>query len=286
MSMDLNKAAKWLTSISLIILFIGVFDLSLSRGENGGSKKATTTQLLPNNVSNLTLSDCSTCHRKIVKQIESGGKSHSTKVTCVDCHKGHPPNDWDIIPQCFDCHTGKSHFEITDCLQCHTNPHTPLEITLTKDITGPCVTCHKDQDKQLRENISIHSKLDCTACHYEHGQIPDCLRCHLPHTNDSLSKECNTCHPAHKPLVVSYGPEISSAACKTCHQTMAELITASGTMHGKLECVKCHVTKHKMVPQCEMCHVQRHSQWILNKFPVCGDCHGNAHDLVKMGRDA
>lgn len=227
----------------------------------------------------LSSQDCSKCHLKPVEEIEANGMAHKTEVTCTDCHEGHPPANWDIIPRCSKCHSGTAHFELGVCLTCHTNPHTPLEIELTKDITYPCVTCHDAQIAQLKEHQSFHSSLACTACHNRHGQIPDCSRCHRPHSDAMTEKDCHLCHKAHMPLVVQYGPKTPSESCGACHMEAFELLAASPARHRRLLCVTCHANIHKTVPNCSDCHTAPHPQQILAKFPACGDCHGIAHDL-------
>ena len=73
--------------------------------------------------------DCIKCHAKPPADITAAGGKHK-KVSCQDCHVGHPPSvpAKSIIPKCSNCHQGKSHFELKDCLGCHSNPHTPKNI--------------------------------------------------------------------------------------------------------------------------------------------------------------
>ena len=117
----------------------------------------------------VTISDCQKCHEDIVFTLNYKGMAH--KDICLDCHRGHPPADMQIIPDCNRCHStdkGK-HFTLENCMRCHVNPHTPLEIQLTRDITAPCLTCHTEQYDQLQDHPSIHTKLACPACHTYHG---------------------------------------------------------------------------------------------------------------------
>ncbi|MFP3984040.1 MAG: cytochrome C [Desulfurivibrionaceae bacterium] len=237
-----------------------------------------------NNVS-LTEDDCQKCHDKAVEDIEAKGGKHKTEVVCTDCHQGHPPGDRDIIPECNNCHAGKKHFELDDCLRCHSNPHAPLDLQMDGGITDPCLTCHTSQRKQLEEHESYHSQLDCSSCHHQHGLIPECMQCHHSHSEDMGQEDCGRCHQAHKPLIVTYEEDIPSNYCAACHQKAYDLLKANSTKHQDLNCVTCHQRDHKMIPGCQDCHSEPHPESMLSRFDTCGECHGNAHDL-NSGRRA
>ena len=81
--------------------------------------------------------------------IETGGGKHKTEISCQDCHTGHRPASKNNIPECANCHEGEAHFKLPNCLGCHKNPHTPKNISFDKKQTAPCLTCHKEQIKQL-----------------------------------------------------------------------------------------------------------------------------------------
>jgi len=138
----------------------------------------------------LSNSDCIKCHAQAPKDIEEKGGAHKSSVTCVDCHAGHPPNVMEIIPQCSQCHSGKSHYELEGCLKCHSNPHAPLELSLAKNLTAPCLTCHEQQKVQLNQFKSFHSSMDCTACHTKHGAAPACMNCHQGHSPEMVQADC------------------------------------------------------------------------------------------------
>ncbi|BAT71023.1 cytochrome c family protein [Thermosulfidibacter takaii ABI70S6] len=234
-------------------------------------------------VEKLSNSDCVKCHPSVVeKNLQNGGK-HKTEVKCLDCHKGHPPMvaKEKIIPKCSQCHSGKPHYALKDCLGCHKDPHTPLQITFAGDITGPCLTCHQAQGKELKDHPSKHTQLACTECHDVHKKIPNCLDCHEAHVEGQKMKDCLACHPAHSPLVITYGPDIPNAYCGACHEKVAQALQANKTKHHKLACVYCHKNRHGLVPQCQTCHGVPHSKEILKKFPKCVTCHVGAHNLVK-----
>ena len=229
----------------------------------------------------LSPDDCSKCHDAAPKAIETAGMAHKTSVTCVDCHQGHPPKDADIIPACSMCHSGEAHFELQGCMGCHSNPHTPLIITLSDDLTDPCLTCHTEQIDQLRKNPTLHTEQTCTSCHTAHGEIPNCTTCHDPHSADMAQDDCLTCHKAHMPMPVTYPDDIANKHCASCHDEANSLLEATKTKHRDVACADCHRAEHKMIPQCQDCHGIPHPPAMMAKFPACGDCHGIAHDLRK-----
>ncbi|MBU0728215.1 MAG: cytochrome C [Proteobacteria bacterium] len=231
----------------------------------------------------LTADDCVKCHDAAPSDINSDGRKHKTEVSCVDCHEGgHPPKVTDIIPACSKCHEGTPHFDLTGCLGCHSNPHTPLLISLTDDMTDPCLTCHTEQMGQLQQYPSAHLEVACSKCHREkHGFIPECLHCHSGHTAKQTNTDCLSCHKPHMPLAVTYADDVASENCAGCHGDAYNLLVASEYKHSKLLCATCHKTKHKTIPACQDCHGMPHPAKMMEKFPKCGDCHGIAHDLNK-----
>ena len=231
----------------------------------------------------LSINDCHKCHAQIVQDNKVRGYSHSTKVTCIQCHQGNPPQVRNIIPLCSRCHRDEPHFKLSKCFRCHTNPHTPLNITLSRDITRPCTTCHDSQIEQLTNTPSIHTTLDCTACHTQHGYIPKCFRCHKAHLETMTHKDCLSCHQAHKPLEVTYNPDTPSEYCGSCHTKVYSLLGTSKAKHRAVACVRCHEAVHKTIPDCRKCHKTPHPETMLEKFSSCGQCHGIAHDL-KLNR--
>lgn len=231
----------------------------------------------------LVPSDCIKCHDRAPHDIATNGSAHKDQVTCVDCHEGHPPRNLEIIPSCSKCHEGTPHFELQGCINCHNNPHTPLVITIDKNITQPCLTCHTEQMAQLQQYESKHTAVACSTCHREtHGMIPDCTHCHSPHIEKQVQKDCLTCHKPHMPLEVSYPSDIASENCAACHNDVYDMLKANPAKHSKLECATCHQEKHKMIPKCQDCHGPApHPATMHAKFPECGQCHGIAHDLNK-----
>ncbi|MEW6290921.1 MAG: cytochrome c3 family protein [Thermodesulfobacteriota bacterium] len=221
--------------------------------------------------------DCVKCHDGIVLTLQRKGEAH--RPLCMDCHQGHPPADMEIVPSCGRCHRDGPHFALPGCIECHLDPHQPLEISFRRDITAPCLTCHTKQSEQLLANPSIHSKLACSACHTFHGQIQPCQNCHLPHADTMGRDSCRGCHQAHMPLVVAYGENIVSEDCGSCHKGAYQTMAATWSKHREVPCAQCHAGRHAMIPRCQDCHGVPHPREILGQFKECGDCHGVAHEL-------
>ena len=250
----------------ILILGMGIFMLHLYSGAaNAATKKQYKKE------------DCVKCHAARVNDIATAGKKHRS-VPCVGCHPGHPPEVKKPIAQCAKCHpkTRKAHFEEERCLNCHKNPHTPLNISLTGK--EGCLNCHATQIRQLKESKSKHTALDCSFCHDVHRKVPKCTQCHMSHS-DTILGDCKECHNAHMPRHVRYTAEIPSKDCGACHSTAFSLLAATETKHKPFACAFCHQEKHKMVPKCRDCHGSPHPAGIMAKFSSCGECHKIAHDL-------
>ena len=94
---------------------------------------------------------CKECHAAAADEIKTAGGKHRA-VPCGGCHLGHPPTARKALQSCNRCHLikKKAHYELGNCLSCHKNPHTPLNISFA-DIKGNCVSCHATQVAMLRE---------------------------------------------------------------------------------------------------------------------------------------
>lgn len=222
--------------------------------------------------------DCVKCHAGPPADIAAAGGKHKN-VGCNECHTGHRPASKNNIPQCNMCHDGSAHYKLTGCLGCHKNPHRPLDIQFGSKVTDPCLTCHTEQIKQLKQNPSKHSTLFCSTCHSVHGKIPACVQCHKPHSPQMTQADCKKCHKAHMPKAVTYGSDVANKDCGSCHKKAFDLLAASATKHKSVSCVSCHKDKHKMVPACQSCHGTPHPASMMTRFGKCGDCHNIAHDL-------
>src|SRR5512139_478858 len=197
----------------------------------------------------LTNEDCVKCHADPPADIDVAGGKHKG-VGCRGCHVGHPPAVKKPIPKCSQCHRGKLHFKIRGCLNCHKNPHTPLNISFADNITNPCLTCHKRQIAQLRKNKSKHTALNCSRCHRVHRKVPQCTQCHEPHSAEMAVADCRNCHKAHMPKVVTYAADIPSKECGSCHRKAFDILRDSKSKHKYFTCVFCHKERHKMIPRC------------------------------------
>ena len=232
----------------------------------------------------LAAGDCIKCHAGVVAEVAAQGQKHAAAVGCLDCHREHPPAGQRVIPQCSLCHPAerKPHYNVPDCLGCH-DPHAPLDIDVfaAETVTPVCASCHQDQGRQLRENPSRHSVLECTACHLEHGDWLSCLDCHEPHGSGMSLADCLQCHPAHRPRVVKYGNQVPDDWCAGCHGEVVETLAANRTKHHDLACVYCHKYQHKLVPECETCHGRPHGTKMHRKYPDCRECHNGPHALDK-----
>lgn len=226
--------------------------------------------------------DCAKCHETVVQEIEVGGAQHKAAVACLDCHLEHPPAGSQIIPECAMCHAPGSspHYAVAGCAACH-NPHAPLGTDFAKvGNVGPvCSSCHSNEGDQLSKYPSLHSELECTACHNQHGSWLSCLDCHDGHTCGMDSEDCLQCHQPHKPTVVRYGLGVPNNWCSGCHLEVFETLEANRTKHHDLSCVYCHKEQHKRVPLCETCHYHPHNKKLHNKFPDCRECHYGPHAL-------
>ncbi len=258
---------------SIIFLIAGLFVLLIAAGVSlaADAKAAPARPTLSND-------DCWKCHANPPTDLAANGGKHQG-VGCTGCHNGHPPTVKKPIPQCNDCHGGKPHFELKGCLGCHRNPHTPLKITFTNNMTEPCLTCHTKQIEQLKKFPSKHSAQNCSMCHDVHRKIPQCTQCHKPHSADITAADCTKCHKPHMPTQVAYADDTPSKFCGACHSQVLKTLTAGKVKHASFACAFCHKEKHKTVPKCQDCHGVPHPAGIMAKFPKCGECHKIAHDL-------
>jgi len=83
----------------------------------------------------LEATDCVKCHKKEPAEIAANGGKHQTEITCLDCHVEHLPDGTDLIPLCSRCHgdSDSPHFQLPNCLGCHTNPHMPIASLVLPD---------------------------------------------------------------------------------------------------------------------------------------------------------
>ncbi len=256
----------------LNILFLAIILLGGVSSPLLGADDTTDTSLHNNNVF------CSKCHTKEITAIESAGGAHNTDISCTDCHSGHKPRSFENIPHCNQCHTDAPHYNQRQCLNCHRDPHQPLQIKLPKKAHTECLACHERQGEELLQP-SYHGQLVCTDCHDKHGFLPDCMSCHNSHSADMTEEHCKSCHAPHKPLELAYSKEVPTLLCSPCHNEATDQIRDTKRKHGELNCAECHFDRHGTIPQCQNCHGKPHASAIHTKFPQCSECHGTAHNL-------
>lgn len=231
-------------------------------------------------VGSMTVSDCAKCHPQITAVLLEAGAAHRDSVDCLDCHRGHPPRDLEIIPSCSACHQGSPHFDRhTPCLACHRDPHRPLEIVPAREALDACFDCHPGVRESFASAPSLHARFACSSCHESHGQAFPCQECHQPHAWGAEPQNCRGCHPPHAPMAIVIGGEADPAICLSCHLETGSLLELSATAHRQVGCTSCHAGGHGTIPACTACHLEPHPSRMLARFPQCRQCHGDAHSL-------
>lgn len=226
----------------------------------------------------LSEEDCLKCHEKEINNLQQEGGEHQTLLTCLDCHRGHPPRDLEVIRPCGDCHQGRPHFDRQGpCLICHRDPHRPRQLTLTREGVAACLDCHPGVGDEFSAAPSLHARFACTACHPRHPEAFPCGECHFPHASGAAEQHCQQCHPPHRPRAVAFDQKADSLICVNCHAEVSAKLEQGGRQHRQLGCAVCHAGAHKTIPDCRQCHPDRHPIGILDRFPLCTECHGDPH---------
>jgi predicted CXXCH cytochrome family protein len=274
-----------------ITCVIGTLGLILAGGWLAQSTAATPYDAV---VQPLTTAECGQCHFSYFQAIKTEGGKH--QIDCVRCHTvyhAYSPqkqNYDQIMPKCATCHVSASggpfHGDdpkLIPCLNCHVNPHTPLNIPMG-DIEAACTECHVPEAAEIKNFPSKHTTdVSCADCHAEkHGHIPECNACHESHSPAvaMTSKECMSCHPVHKPTQIVYGKDTDSLICAGCHGGVYDLLQKNVTKHTAVKCADCHPT-HKEIPLCSRCHGEPHPKSMKVDVTKCGVCHGIAHNLTQ-----
>jgi hypothetical protein len=263
------NSAKRRSLAALLFLGLGLSVLLSDAGTAPAQTKAV-----------LSGQDCVKCHVQRASDIAAAGGGHKS-IPCTGCHVGHPPDVKKPYAPCSACHSKRKspHFEEEGCLNCHTNPHRPMNISLKGASKNTCEPCHWPEYVMLRSNASKHWTLDCSQCHAVHGEMPQCSQCHKPHQGKIVGN-CKPCHQhAHRPKVEILPETAPSLDCGMCHKIVADLLSATKSKHRNLGCSGCHKQKHGMIPACQDCHGSPHPASILVKFPQCLMCHYSPHDL-------
>lgn len=226
---------------------------------------------------------CSACHSDTVAMVFDKGAAHATELSCIECHKSHPPQTQGVIPACAECHkpSRNNHYKLDSCIACH-NPHAPLNIDLTvvSPIKPVCVSCHAKPGQQLDQHPSAHTEMDCNECHQQHGDASECLECHSGHSAEMKYKDCLKCHQPHQPLQLQFSNSgVKQELCGSCHRSQIKQLNNNTSLHAKLECIVCHKRTHKVILTCDNCHGEPHDSSIHQQFTNCSECHKGPHNL-------
>jgi len=279
-----QKAILNFSGLLIIYCFVLVgCDVSFFSSQNNNGNQLAPAYNLPDNP--LESRECGKCHNKIFNLIKDKGGKH--RINCRRCHvKFHQYNPEknnfeESLPKCAQCHDKPHGDKLIQCLECHQQPHTPKEIPASNTLSLGCDSCHAAIDKEIKMFITQHSNFYCSICHHtKHGYKPECMECHMPHSEDMVQADCLTCHLPHQALQVIYPANTPNQTCALCHKMAYELLTESNTKHAAFRCTKCHPDKHRTINQCQDCHPKPHDESITQKTQVCGSCHGIAHSLV------
>jgi len=237
-------------------------------------------------VPSLKPEECGRCHTHFYYLIKTDGGKH--RINCRRCHvqfhlyRPGKVRYEDILPKCETCHDLVHGEALAQCSGCHSEAHAPMSIPAAGALEQGCAVCHPELDREMKTYITHHTEFYCSACHHtKHRYIPECMECHQPHSKEMTHADCLTCHPAHKALEVVYPDNIPQESCIVCHRNAYEVLVRSGTKHGALACTKCHPKKHRAILRCRQCHGEPHGTAMLERFRVCGQCHGIAHSLCQ-----
>ncbi len=251
----------------------------------------------PVDLPSITGDMCINCHSGPVEKLQAYPSKH-TDLDCTECHTSHG-----LIPNCTDCHSEEGGLvyhiegeaENSNCLSCHTSPHSPLKISYLEDTPKElCANCHKNPShapvyETLKAAQSKHwTEITCASCHDEHGIIPDCSKCHDSdgHRAELQTVDCLRCHNnPHEPMNISFSPEEPKAVCGGCHTDVYQDLMASNTRHTAQTCSFCHPV-HGEIPTCQKCHTVPHGQALIQRFEGnCGDCHSIAHSVQGKAKE-
>ncbi len=230
----------------------------------------------------LKTQQCGRCHYSFYDQLRNEGGKH--RIDCQRCHEqfhvyrpGRVKYE-DILPKCETCHGQIHGAGLAGCAECH-EAHAPMNLPANRALEQGCYICHPEADKEMKTYVTQHTELYCFTCHHtRHRHVPECMECHQPHTRRMTQADCLACHPPHKALQVIYPENIPQESCAGCHRHAYDKLKKSGTKHTALGCARCH-PEHRAIMQCQDCHPETHGADMLQKYPVCGRCHGIAHSL-------
>ena len=262
----------------------------------------------------ITDTQCRACHEKINKRIEENRGLHArVNAACVECHKDHKGEDYDItgldrekfdhdmtgyrlqdrhIISCNKCHKEEeTYLDISpECTNCHARVHKEM---LPED----CIKCHnfktwKDLEFDHIENSEFrltgrHTDVKCELCHPEYSveeKIGDTVKVYKVMKFKPLKYgACNDCH-----IDVHKG-ELKDKPCRNCHKTDGWEKTLFDHNDPLLSGFKLS-GRHKKV-SCGLCHRKEKRIFMENgkkkeklfmkikplKHDSCTECHYDVH---------
>lgn len=202
----------------------------------------------------------------------------------------------------------KSAHKKLSCIKCHTNgaandfEHMGGEKSV---VSLRCVSCHKEEQKQMENDIHRTLKLG--------NKAPNCNSCHpgnhnIEAPNTIKNKEeyyCGKCHENKVYNTPYHAKAVEDATCLECHDKKDYTAELTSSVHPKLSCANCHSyvvnnmeahqneeAKIKVQADCYLCHgeiAEEHKESIHGisiaegeeESAHCWDCHGS-HKVLKL----
>ena len=222
-------------------------DLAEPHAHLEGISNCTKCHLLGKNVSG---EKCLECHKLLKSRVDAGKGYHTSSEVkgkeCIECHSDHHGRKFELIR--FD--TEQFDHDLTG-------------YTLEgKHAETQCKDCHK------KENIQLADARDKKYTYLGLDQV--CLSCHEDYHQESLGKDCISCHgfekfkPAekfdHADSKFKLVGKHQDVACDKCHKTVIsngkEMQQFTGLQFAS--CVNCHEDVHnnRFGQNCAECHTE------------------------------
>lgn len=205
------------------------------------------------------------------------------------------------IHHCLDCHSAGDKVTNSKCLACHKEINQRIAANhgyhASIEVKGKqCVECHSDHHGKTFQIIKFdkekfdhkltgyelkgeHAKIECEECHKKEnikdtpsqrkvgttylGLKTDCLSCHKDYHQQTMSKDCASCHGFEKfKPAVGFNHEKTDYPLKGAHQ--------------KVACIECHKVEQR--------NGEKFQVFANVPFAKCTDCHEDVHHN-KFGQD-
>ena len=218
--------------------------------------------------------DCRSCHTEESFFIFRGQANfdHSTtgfplrgqhrRIDCADCHRLGSGTE-----RAFTDFTGR---DVNNCATCHDDVHTGK--------FGPdCRQCHSEQSFfEITGGLgSIDHSLTDFPLEGKHQEIVDCRACHAPRLTEPVAfQQCTDCHSDyHEGQFVDVKQQvIDCAACHTVDGFPGSTYTIAQHNDGPFPLTGAH-----LATPCFACHVQD-DRWVFQDLgTACLDCHQSPH---------